>query len=55
MNGIENLENPNWEKVLNREYDEWTTPVLRIDTAGREIDDCVEELIREIKSFNDSQ
>jgi predicted kinase len=53
-NGIENLENPTWEKVLNREYDEWTTSVLRIDTAGREIEDCVQNLIREIKPFNDS-
>jgi len=50
-NGIEKLKNPTWEQVINREYEKWETPVLRIDTSGKSIEDCVEELLISCKKL----
>lgn len=45
-NGIKNLKNPSWQKVVNREYDQWKIPVTRIDTAGKTITESIEDLIK---------
>ncbi|MFP3943730.1 MAG: AAA family ATPase [Alphaproteobacteria bacterium] len=35
---------PDWQAVINRDYEPWTREPLRIDTAGRSIADCVETI-----------
>jgi predicted kinase len=41
---IADLKLPNWQAVLDREYHAWDQDRIVIDTAGRKIDACVEEL-----------
>jgi hypothetical protein len=41
---IPDLVLPTWEKVKNREYHPWTQPRIVIDTAGRSIGACVDDL-----------
>ena len=50
-NGIENLKNPTWEKILNREYHDWDSPVLRVDTAGKSIEEAADELLKKINDW----
>ena len=42
---VEGLRLPTWEEVERREYSEWTTPRLVIDTSGRSEEECFDELI----------
>lgn len=42
---IPDLVLPTWDKVKSREYHPWTQPRIVIDTAGRSIGDCVDELM----------
>lgn len=35
---------PTWDEVVARDYLDWNDEVVRIDTAGRSVDDCAEEL-----------
>ena len=42
---IPDLVLPTWDKVRSREYHAWTEPRIVIDTAGRSIDACVDELM----------
>jgi predicted kinase len=39
---------PDWENVQARQYEAWTRPVIRIETAGRAEADCLDELLRRI-------
>jgi len=41
---IPDLVLPTWDKVKNREYHSWSQPRIVIDTAGRSIGACVDEL-----------
>lgn len=41
---------PTWADVVARDYRDWDADVVRIDTAGRSIDDCVGELEAAIRS-----
>lgn len=41
---------PSWNDVIAREYEPWDRPVVRIDTAGRTIEDCVSQLEAAIRS-----
>lgn len=45
---IEGLTLPDWQGVIGRDYQPWTTPRVIIDTAGRDSDDCVDELERRL-------
>ena len=45
---IPDLVLPTWDKVKNREYHPWTQPHVTIDTAGRNVDTCVERLLSEL-------
>ena len=45
---IEGLKQPNWEQVENREYHQWHNDRLVIDTAGKSIQDCVNELLNHL-------
>ncbi len=42
---IPGLELPNWEKVMDREYEPWSRKHLVVDTAGRTIDESITDLI----------
>jgi predicted kinase len=39
---------PTWDKIKNREHHPWTQPRIVIDTAGRSIGACVDELMPEL-------
>lgn len=51
-NGIENLENPSWENIMNREYHPWHVPVITVDTAGERIEESFKQLLTKITNFN---
>lgn len=36
---------PTWQRVLDRDYEPWQREHIVIDTAGRSVDECVEELM----------
>jgi predicted kinase len=42
---IADLVFPTWDKVKSREYHPWTQPRMVIDTAGRSVSACVDELM----------
>jgi predicted kinase len=42
---ISDLVRPTWDKVKNREYHPWTQPRIVIDTAGRSVDACADQLM----------
>lgn len=44
INDIGGLCQPNWQAVIEREYQPWHTPVLRIDTAGKTLPESLSEL-----------
>lgn len=47
---IPDLVLPTWDKIQNREYHPWTQPRIVIDTAGRSVSACVDELISQLAS-----
>lgn len=47
--GINNLKLPTWEEILKREFHEWDTSRILIDTANKSIDEALAELIAAIK------
>lgn len=46
---VRGLKLPTWEEVEEREYSEWTTERLVIDTAGRTKEDCFDELFSRLR------
>lgn len=36
---------PTWKDVVNREYDDWTTERVVIDTAGKAVEESLRELV----------
>lgn len=38
-----------WEQVMQREYDDWDRPVLRLDTSELTIEECVERICTQLK------
>jgi predicted kinase len=45
---IPNLQLPSWEDIEGRDYQPWSTDRLVIDTAGRSINECAEQLLAEL-------
>jgi predicted kinase len=45
---IADLVPPTWQEVKDREYHAWRQPRIIIDTAGRSIDACVDDLISKL-------
>ena len=39
---------PTWEEVIQRNYEEWDKPIIKLDTANKSVKDCVEILCDEI-------
>jgi predicted kinase len=49
---VENLKLPTWEEVMEREYEPWEEEHLIIDTANKGIEECINELIKNISNHN---
>ena len=50
---IEGLKLPTWEKVVAREYHEWSRDRIIIDTTGKTPEHCTAELVKVLKSANE--
>ncbi len=48
VSDIAGLALPTWQLVVDREYEPWDQPRIVIDTAGRTVDDALDELRRRI-------
>ncbi len=48
---ISGLKLPTWQDVLDREYHSWNRDRIVIDTAGKSIEQCVEELLTHLPSL----
>jgi len=46
---IPGLALPNWEEIIGRDYRAWEGDRIRIDTSGRDIGACVDELLGELE------
>lgn len=42
---IAGLKLPNWQDVLDRDYQSWNRDRIVIDTAGRSVEQCVDQLL----------
>ncbi len=42
---ITGLKLPNWQDVLDRDYQSWNRDRIVIDTAGRSVEQCVDQLL----------
>lgn len=47
-NEIENLKLPTWDEVKNREYHRWESDRIVIDTAGKWVEESINELVAKI-------
>jgi len=45
---IPNFDLPTWSEIEARNYQAWDKEIIRIDTAGRDSDVCIEELFEKI-------
>ncbi len=52
---ISGLRLPTWKEVQEREYHDWTRKRIVIDTAGRTIEECLDELLEKIDPFLQSK
>ena len=48
---ISGLKLPTWQNVLDREYDPWNRDRIVIDTAGKSVEQCVDELLTHLPSL----
>lgn len=51
-NEVENLQRLTWQEVQNRHYDMWKTDVIKIDTAGKNIETSFAELLEKLGVWN---
>ena len=49
---IPGLKLPRWQEVLDREYDEWVTEHIVLDTAGQTIDESIAALFNRLAPVN---
>ncbi|HAS8376218.1 TPA: ATP-binding protein, partial [Vibrio vulnificus] len=47
-NEVENLRLPTWQQVQNRYYETWQSDVIKIDTAGKNIEMSFAELTEKL-------
>ena len=40
---------PTWDDVINREYEPWNAVNMVVDTASKSLDDCINEIVVEIR------
>jgi hypothetical protein len=48
---VPGLRPPAWHEVEVREYHEWTTGRIVLDTAGRTAAECLETLLAELRAW----
>lgn len=48
---ISGLRLPSWQDVLDREYHPWSQDRIIIDTAGKSVEQCVDELVTRLPSL----
>jgi predicted kinase len=41
---------PAWQQIADREYDEWTSERIQIDTAGKTVEACLNELLEKVEA-----
>ena len=46
--GVPGLKNPTWKEIEDRDYHEWKMPRIIIDTAGKSINNSLEELLTQL-------
>jgi len=51
---VEGLQLPTWDEIQHREYDEWETERIRIDTSNKSIEESFAGLKREISQYLES-
>ncbi|NOI27600.1 AAA family ATPase [Vibrio coralliilyticus] len=51
-NTVKNLVLPNWEQVENRHYEAWPDDIIRIDTAGKSIEQAFTELLDKLEVWS---
>lgn len=49
---IDGLKLPTWQEVLDREYHAWNRKHIVIDTAGRSVSECVEQLRKKLAAMS---
>lgn len=47
---IAGLQPPAWQDVLNRDYHPWADPRIQIDSAGRSVEEALDELLQRIST-----
>ena len=47
---IPGLTGPDWNDISRREYDPWTTDRVVVDTANRDVDECVDQVVAALPS-----
>ncbi|MCO4781748.1 MAG: AAA family ATPase [Candidatus Cloacimonetes bacterium] len=45
---VRNLKAPTWEDVMNREYQTWTSEIVKIDTANKTVSESFKELLEKL-------
>jgi predicted kinase len=48
---IENLNLPNWIEIENREYHQWESERIIIDTANKTVDESINELSNQLEKY----
>jgi len=49
---VPGLAGPTWNDVLAREYHPWDREHIALETAGRRLDECVDELLAKLRARN---
>lgn len=50
---VSGLQLPTWQDVANREYHDWTTDRIVVDTAGRSEAECADDLLSKLSRLRD--
>lgn len=47
---IDGLQQPDWQMIRERHFEPWSGDVVQLDTAGRNVQECVAELLNAVKT-----
>jgi len=48
VSDIEGFKLPTWQEVVDRDYHAWEDERVVVETSGRRVEECVDELVREL-------
>ena len=51
QNDIAGFVLPSWDDVVSRQYDEWKQELMKIDTANKTVEICMDEIIGHLKKM----